>query len=100
MTVGKLFKIDKDKTTIKKVFYLKKPVIMQLSKVQFSNSLDNSSNVKNISYAVSGYYVGQSNVISIGDIIEIHGRKYEIKLVNSTPNAMRRTLFNNYFEAV
>lgn len=98
--VGKLYKIDTNKTTIKNTVHLAKPIILSLSKVSFNNSLDNATNIKNVTFAVSGYYVGCQGVIEIGDKLEINGRTYEIKTVNSTPNAMRRTLFNNYFEGV
>lgn len=98
--IGKLYKIDKNKTTIKNIVHLTKPIYLTLNKVQFNNSLDNSTNIKNTSFLVSGYYVGDKNIISIGDKIEIEGRKYEIKNINSTSNAMRKSLFNNYFEGV
>lgn len=96
--VGKLHKIDKQNTTIKHTVHLAKPLVIQLQKVICNNTLDNQSNVKNVSFLISGYYVGQSNVIEIGDLIEVRGRKYEISKVTSTPNAMRRGTFNNYFE--
>lgn len=98
--VGKLYKIDKKNTTIKNTVHLDKPIILNLSKVSFNNSMDNSSNVKNVSFLVSGYYVGNQGVIAIGDRIEINGRTYEISKVTSTQNAMRRTMFNNYFEGI
>lgn len=98
--VGKLYKIDKTKTTIKNTVYSIKPMIIPIAKVNFNNSMDNSSNVKNVSFLVSGYYVGNQGVVAIGDRIEINGRTYEISKVTSTQNAMRRTLFNNYFEGI
>ena len=98
--VGKLYKVDSKKTTIKNTVYLTKPVIISLSKVAFGNSLDNATNIKNVSFAISGYYVGSQGVIEIGDKLEVNGRTYEIKTVNSAINAMRKTLFNNYFEGV
>lgn len=98
--IGKLYKIDKTKTTIKNTVYSTKPMIIPIAKVNFNNSMDNSSNVKNVSFLVSGYYVGNQGVVAIGDRIEINGRTYEISKVTSTQNAMRRTLFNNYFEGI
>ena len=96
--VGKLYKIDTLNTTIRETVHRKKFQDINIQKLTFNNSLDNSTNIKNISFVISGYYVGRMNVIEVGDIIELEGKKYEITKVSSSPNSMRRGIFNNYFE--